>query len=102
MTGTPGAKTTVTFQGIEVTATKNRLWHVEAAGRSASAGFLDQALDLLLPRLSYQEQENLLILLLTAPAAEDSGAEEGSARGEAAPRGLPSHHGVRPPPPARA
>ena len=42
MTETPRAKTTVTFQGIEVTATKNRLWKVEAAGRSASAPFLDQ------------------------------------------------------------
>jgi hypothetical protein len=63
---------TVTFQGIEVTAKKNRLWHVEAAGRSASAGFLDQALDLVLPQLSYQEQDSLMILLLTATAAEGS------------------------------
>jgi hypothetical protein len=37
MKDTSGAKTTVTFQGIEVTATKDRLWHVEGAGRSASA-----------------------------------------------------------------
>lgn len=66
MTGTPAAKTTVTFQGIEVTATKDRLWHVEAAGRSASAVFLDQALDLVLPRLSYEEQDSLMIQLLTA------------------------------------
>jgi hypothetical protein len=72
MTGGLGPKTTVTFQGIEVTATKGRLWHVEAAGRSASAGFLDQALDLVLPRLSYHEQEQLMIRLLTATAAEDS------------------------------
>lgn len=71
MTGNRGA-TTVTFQGIEVTAKKNRLWHVEAAGRSASAGFLDQALDRVLPQLSYQEQDNLMILLLTATGSEDS------------------------------
>lgn len=72
MTETPGAKTTVTFQDIEVTATKDRLWHVEAAGRSASAEFLDQAIELVLPRLTYDEQDSLLIRLLTAPAAEHS------------------------------
>jgi hypothetical protein len=47
-----------------VTATKDRLWHVEAAGRSASAEFLDQAVDLLLPWLTYEEQDRLLIQLL--------------------------------------
>lgn len=61
-----GAKTTVTFQGIEVTATKDRLWHVEAAGRSASGKFLDQALDLVLPGLSQEDLDTLLIRLLTA------------------------------------
>jgi hypothetical protein len=62
-----GAKTTtVTFQGIEVTATKDRLWHVEAAGRSASGKFLDQALDLALPGLSRENLDTLLIRLLTA------------------------------------
>jgi hypothetical protein len=66
----PRAKATVTFQGIEVTATKDRLWHVEAAGRSASAAFLDQAVDLVLPRLSYEEQDSLLIRLLTATSTE--------------------------------
>jgi hypothetical protein len=55
---------TVTFQDIEVTATKGRLWRVEAAGRSASAEFLDQALDLVLPRLTYEELDQLLIQLL--------------------------------------
>jgi hypothetical protein len=70
MTATPPAKTTVTFQGIEVTATKDRLWHVEAAGRSASAVFLDQAIDLVLPRLSYEEQDTLLIRLLSTRATE--------------------------------
>jgi hypothetical protein len=70
MTETPGAKTTLTFQGIEVTATKDRLWHLEAAGRSASAEFLDQAIDLVLPRLSYQDQDYLMLRLLVARAAE--------------------------------
>jgi hypothetical protein len=66
MTEIPEAKATVTFQDIEVTATKGRLWHVEAAGRSASAEFLDQAVDLVLPRLSYEDQDSLLIRLLIA------------------------------------
>ena len=65
----PAARVTVTFQDIDVTATKGRLWHVEAAGRSASAEFLDQAIDLVLPRLTYEEQDSLLIRLLTASAA---------------------------------
>jgi hypothetical protein len=65
----PGARATVEFQGIEVTATKNRLWHVQAAGRSASAEFLDQAIDLVLPRLTYEEQDSLLIRLLIAAKA---------------------------------
>ena len=52
----PREETTVTFQGIEVTATRERLWHVRAAGRSASAESLDQALDLVLPWLSYGDQ----------------------------------------------
>ena len=66
----PRAETTVTFQGIEVTATKDRLWHVQAAGRSASAESLDQALDLVLPWLSYGDQDSLLIRLLMATATE--------------------------------
>ena len=72
MTETSRAKATVTFQGIEVTATKDRHWKVEAAGRSASAVFLDQALELVLPRLSYEEQDSLLLRLLIATAAERS------------------------------
>jgi hypothetical protein len=63
-------KVRVSFQDIEVTATKDRFWHVEAAGRSASAVFLDQALDLVLPRLSYEELDNLTIRLLVAAAGE--------------------------------
>ena len=72
MTEAPRAQATVTFQDIEVTATKDRLWHVDAAGRSASAEFLDQAIDLVLPRLTHEEQDNLLIRLLIATAAEQS------------------------------
>jgi len=72
MTEAPGTKATVTFQGIEVSATKDRLWHVEAAGRSASAEFLDHALELVLPRLTYDEQDRLLIRLLTATFREHS------------------------------
>jgi hypothetical protein len=67
-----GVKTTVTFQDIEVTATKGRLWRVEAAGRSASADFLDQALERVLPRLSPEELDRLLIKLLMAAATEQS------------------------------
>lgn len=70
LTATPAAKITAVFQGIAVTATKDRLWHVEAAGRSASAEFLDQALDLVLPWLSYEDQDFLLIRLLTAGSTE--------------------------------
>jgi hypothetical protein len=72
MPATPGMKTTVTFQGIEVTARKDRLWHVEAEGRSASAAFLDQALEVVLPRLTYVELDSLVVQLLTATAAEPS------------------------------
>ena len=60
------ATTTVTFQDIEVTATKGRLWRVEAAGRAASGEFLDQALERLLPRLTPAELDRLLIKLLMA------------------------------------
>jgi hypothetical protein len=70
-TETPGTRVTVIFQGIAVTATRIRLWHVDAAGRSASAEFLDQALELVLPRLSYAELDSLLIQLLTKTAMRD-------------------------------
>jgi hypothetical protein len=70
MSEMPGARTTVIFQGIQVTATKDRVWHVKAAGRSASAEFLDEAIESVLPRLSYAEQDTLLIRLLTATATD--------------------------------
>lgn len=72
MSKTPETRATVTFQDLEVTATKDRLWHVEAAGRTASAEFLDQALEIALPRLSHEEQDALLIQLLVATAPEPS------------------------------
>jgi len=64
------ATTTVVFQDIEVTARKGRLWRVEAAGRVASAEFLDQALERVLPRLSPEELDRLLIKLLMAASTE--------------------------------
>lgn len=69
---TAGTTTTVTFQDIEVTAIKHRLWRVEAAGRSASAVFLDQALDRVLPRLTHEELDSLTIQLLIATTAEQA------------------------------
>lgn len=69
---TARTRATVTFQDIEVTATKGRLWHVEAAGRSASAEFLDQAIDRVLPRLSHDEQDTLVVRLLIATEPERS------------------------------
>ena len=70
MSETPKTRATVTFQDLEVTATKDRLWHVEAAGRTTSAEFLDQAFEIALPRLSHEEQDALLIQLLVATAPE--------------------------------
>jgi hypothetical protein len=72
MTETQGTKATVVFQDIEVTASKNRIWHLEAAGRSASAAFLDQAIELVLPRLTSEERDSLLIRLLLAATPERS------------------------------
>ena len=77
LTEAPGLKATVTFQGIEVTARKIRLWHVEAAGRSASAEFLDQALELVLPRLRYEDLELLVIRLLSEAATANDGSGGG-------------------------
>jgi hypothetical protein len=76
-TEAPGLKATVTFRDIEVTATKIRLWHVEAAGRSASAEFLDQALELVFPRLSYKDLDGLLIRLLSEAATRNDGSGGG-------------------------
>jgi hypothetical protein len=77
VTDSPAEKTTVVFQGLEVTATKDRIWHVEAAGRSASAEFLDQALDLALPWLTYEEQDTLLIRLLTTESSGQRSSSSG-------------------------
>jgi len=70
MTETDRTKVTVVFQDIEVTAGKDRVWNIEAAGRSASAGYLDQAIELVLPRLTYEERDSLLIRLLLATAEQ--------------------------------
>jgi hypothetical protein len=56
---------TVNFSGIEVAASKDRLWHVEADGRSAAAKFLDQALEKVLPHLTGRQRDALMIKLLT-------------------------------------
>jgi hypothetical protein len=70
MTETHPTKVTVVFQDIEVTAGKDRVWNIKAAGRSASAGYLDQAIELVLPRLTYEERDSLLIRLLLATAEQ--------------------------------
>ena len=72
MTEMQRTRATVVFQDIEVTASKNRLWYLEAAGRSASAAFLDQAIELVLPRLTYEERDSLLIRLLLAATPKRS------------------------------
>ena len=77
ITEAPGLNAVVTFKGIEVTARKIRLWHVEAAGMSASAEFLDQALELVLPRLSYEDLESLSIRLLSEAATRNDGSGGG-------------------------
>ena len=58
-------RTSLTFAGIEIAAAKDGLWHVEAAGRSAAARFLDQALELVLPHLTNSQRDALMIKLLT-------------------------------------
>jgi hypothetical protein len=82
MTWTQGANATVIFQDIEVTATKDQRWHVAAAGRAASAAFLDQAVDLVLPRLRREEQDSLLISLLTAMAKHPPAARRAKSQPE--------------------
>jgi hypothetical protein len=37
--------TSLNFEGIEIAAAKDRLWRIEAGGKSATARFLDQALE---------------------------------------------------------
>jgi hypothetical protein len=66
------ATTTVIFQDIEVTATRGRLWQVEAAGRVASGEFLDQALERALPRLTPADLDRLLIELLMAVTTDQA------------------------------
>jgi hypothetical protein len=58
-------RASTTFDGIEIAAAKDRLWHVEADGRSAAARFLDQALEKVLPHLTSRQRDALMIKLLT-------------------------------------
>lgn len=58
-------RTTVNFSDIEVAASKDRLWHVQADGRSAADKFLDQALEKVLPHLTDRQRDALMIKLLT-------------------------------------
>lgn len=58
-------RASLTFDGIEIAAAKDTLWHVEVAGRSAAARFLDQALEKVLPHLSQCQRDALMIKLLT-------------------------------------
>lgn len=54
----------ITFDGTAITASKLGLWHVEAGGRSASAVFLDEALEVALPGLSAHDRDHLVVRLL--------------------------------------
>ena len=63
--------TSIVFHGIEVTAGKtDRLWYVEAEGKSVTSDSLDQALSVVLPQLSYQDHDSLLIRLLLATTTD--------------------------------
>jgi hypothetical protein len=61
------AHSSINFNGIEVIADKaGTVWRVEADGRSAAEDTLDQALSVVLPQLSYQDHDRLLVRLLLA------------------------------------
>jgi hypothetical protein len=57
-------RTSLTFDGVEIAAAKDRLWHVEVAGKSAAARFLDQALEKVVPHLTNRQRDALMIKLL--------------------------------------
>lgn len=59
------AETRLSFDGIEIAVAKDDLWHVEAAGKAAAARFLDQALELVLPHLTSQQRDALVLGMLT-------------------------------------
>lgn len=54
----------LTFDGIEIAAAKDRLWHVEAEGKTAVSRFLDQALEKVVPHLTNRQREALMLKLL--------------------------------------
>jgi hypothetical protein len=61
-------RATLTFDGIEIQAAKDALWHVEADGRSAAARFLGQALErVLLPHLTNRQRDAQELLTLAHP-----------------------------------
>ena len=71
-------KTSLTFDGIPVTATKDGVWRVEADGKVATAPFLDEALEAVLPHLRSGERNRLLIqLLYLAHQSDDAGGTHG-------------------------
>lgn len=57
-------RTSLTFDGIEIAAVKDRLWRVEAEGKSAAARFLDQALEKVLPHLTDRQRDAVMLRLL--------------------------------------
>jgi hypothetical protein len=60
-------RSSTNFNGIEVIADKaGAVWRVEAEGRSPAEETLDQALRVVLPQLSYQDHDRLLVRLLLA------------------------------------
>ena len=58
------SKTSLIFDGIPVTAAKDGVWQIEADGKVASARFLDEAIEQVLPNLRPTERDRLLIQLL--------------------------------------
>jgi hypothetical protein len=57
-------RTSLNFEGIEVAAAKDRLWRIEAGGKSATARFLDQALEKVVPHLTARQRDALMLKLL--------------------------------------
>src|SRR5581483_5197636 len=57
-------RASLVFDGITVTAAKDGVWQIEADGKVASARFLDEAIEQVLPSLRSSERDRLLIQLL--------------------------------------
>jgi hypothetical protein len=81
-------RASLTFDGIEIAAAKNRLWHVEARGKSAAERFLDQALEKVVPHLTSRQRDAVILKLLVLVHfqqpqdqwAEPHPSEEGAAK----------------------